>query len=658
MESEYILIVYRKIMDIDSLKKLSNSLYWDFQIKADITHNTFQGIGYTVFQKGHRNRLQSMGQVFKDYEIPYWIIQLLEPKIIPHTITGFTSEQDQMIFESATHETFYCKKGDRMICLMTDISGNAIDKICKRHEQTEDAWKYRTILDESPLLDVYVLSETEQLPFGMRFFSETIQPWLPNTSCMSKQSEIHEIVQKLRYLSGNFYIDMCFGFGELPKCEIELSSEPQTTIEHNMNAFLHYGNLLLQMDDQQALALEDKSSTEYIEKPYDALMAKPKLDTSIAGASSLGIPIKPSSFGDANWAAQVTDFIEVDSELLPLPPPPLQSSIYSLYTTENILKILLCAPIVMLILYMLTKTDLGRDLIRLFIWVFNKGIFFFIASVASMAYGLYMLSIKRMMDDLPTSKARSVSMGMMELKGYALRKFNLVSPMTLTPCVYYHFRKYRKNQKDQWYEYASNTSGPVRFYLKDDTGKVEVDPDGAKFEQLRKETYHGNVMLTTLGLSMPIPPHEKWIEELIVEASPIYVLGYAIPKEKTGQSLKERINERLRRLKGNYKALMAYDVNKNGRIDPEEWEAVVKDVEDQVLKESLEDKKGKPVNLQGIHTLITCPPFRSLPYIIASTRMESKIAKKLRFRGIVYVLLSFILAIAGFWIINYMHYVY
>ena len=51
-------------------------------------------------------------------------------------------------------------------------------------------------------------------------------------------------------------------------------------------------------------------------------------------------------------------------------------------------------------------------------------------------YGFLCLRLKRRVENTPTSRIRSLAMGMVEVKGKAIRSYALVSPMTQLPCVF------------------------------------------------------------------------------------------------------------------------------------------------------------------------------------------------------------------------------
>ncbi|MFH1770987.1 MAG: hypothetical protein ABH828_05545 [archaeon] len=91
---------------------------------------------------------------------------------------------------------------------------------------------------------------------------------------------------------------------------------------------------------------------------------------------------------------------------------------------------------------------------------------------------------KQMIENIPTSKIRSIAMGLVEIKGIAepFRKKLLKSPFSEKDCVYYRYtvEEYRSSGKNsRWVTIASGQSNDF-FNLTDDTGTVLVDPKGAE----------------------------------------------------------------------------------------------------------------------------------------------------------------------------------
>jgi len=86
---------------------------------------------------------------------------------------------------------------------------------------------------------------------------------------------------------------------------------------------------------------------------------------------------------------------------------------------------------------------------------------------------------KRLIEDTPTSKIRSIAMGFVEVCGKALPWKKLItSPFKQEKgvCCFYAFGRYHKGK---WIKMHSGVIGKS-FYIKDDTGKVLVDLKNVK----------------------------------------------------------------------------------------------------------------------------------------------------------------------------------
>lgn len=117
----------------------------------------------------------------------------------------------------------------------------------------------------------------------------------------------------------------------------------------------------------------------------------------------------------------------------------------------------------------------------------------FILSVFGFFFGLYSfykgfraLKEKRLIENTPTSKIRSIAMGLVEVAGAALPSKGKLfkSPFSGNDCVYCRhtveeFRRQGKSSK--WVEIESGTD-QTPFFVKDETGNVLVDPKGAEID--------------------------------------------------------------------------------------------------------------------------------------------------------------------------------
>jgi hypothetical protein len=192
--------------------------------------------------------------------------------------------------------------------------------------------------------------------------------------------------------------------------------------------------------------------------------------------------------------------------------------------------------------------------------------------------------------------------------------------MTHLACVRYRQRRYRR-VRNGWRLSSTRTSGAIPFLLDDGTGKIQIEPAGARIRGgSSQEGYeNGGSFLSARGGG----PDEKWVEEVIAEGTYLYILGYARDQRRQGPSLAERTREKLRLLKGNAPAFRRFDANNDGRIDAEEWEMARSAMEAEAIRDQLAE--GRRRRRQEEHAAIGRPPGRSLPFIIAETESEARL---------------------------------
>jgi hypothetical protein len=255
----------------------------------------------------------------------------------------------------------------------------------------------------------------------------------------------------------------------------------------------------------------------------------------------------------------------------------------------------------------------------------RTGILPTIAAGSLFGGGFYYLRLKRLVENTPTSKTRSVAMGMVEVQGRAVRQYALVSPMSQLACVYYRVRKYVRGDNANWRLSSETESGQVPFFLQDETGRVQVNPEGATVRpRTRNEGLPGRMglLMATSGIT---DANEKWVEEVIAEGTFLYVLGFARSGERTQISLREQTIAALRSLKSDPLKLKRFDTDGDGHISPEEWEGARTEIEAEVVHRSL--SKTPQASLQGDRVVIARPQTKSLPFVIAETESEAHLTR-------------------------------
>ncbi|MBW2999104.1 E3 ubiquitin ligase family protein [Candidatus Woesearchaeota archaeon] len=110
----------------------------------------------------------------------------------------------------------------------------------------------------------------------------------------------------------------------------------------------------------------------------------------------------------------------------------------------------------------------------------------FMVGIVLFIKGFKWLKQKRMIENIPTSKIRSLAMGLVEIFGevFPAEKKVLKSPFSNKDCVYYKYKveEYRRSGKHSRWVTLKKDEDRVHFFLKDNTGKVLVDSTGANVE--------------------------------------------------------------------------------------------------------------------------------------------------------------------------------
>jgi len=114
--------------------------------------------------------------------------------------------------------------------------------------------------------------------------------------------------------------------------------------------------------------------------------------------------------------------------------------------------------------------------------------------------------------DTPTSKIRSMAMGLVEIHGNVEAKETILTPFSQVPCVYYEYKieEYRQHTRRDsdgkthtTYSWDTIASGSRRipFFAKDDTGEAYVNPKGAEYKvPLKKMFYQRRGIFGAIGL--------------------------------------------------------------------------------------------------------------------------------------------------------------
>jgi len=610
MSENHFLIIRPSRWEVDLAKKASSALFWDFRLEAKTTTQQLMGRGYILFQEGYREGLEKLSEKLEQCGYRSWIVPADLPRIRVQQSTSVRITERFIRFQCGKAH-IDITRGSAVLAILADASGSRMD-----FADLSAAEKYNAIMAGSPVLDLYILSDDGKAEAAVRIFAGRFDPPGPGESTRKRGVKtLQRIITRAHRYAGAFYLSMDFSLAKLPGCGYKQGDEAET-IQSNLKGVLRYGVFLTAMRARSELAEEN-----------------------ITGVSDF-------DFEAAESISKTSEAGEPAPETLPPPPwPPRENE--KEVTLKTFLLALLSLPVIGLVLILILR--IGSD------WmvsigdpsVFIHGFLLWAGAAALFIFGLYNLRLGRIVKRTPTSNAGLAASGIVELKGRAVRKYDLASPMTEVPCVYYNICKYkwRTGQRSGWHKYKQISSGPVPFYIEDDTGKVLVEPDGARIERVRKQEFKDSVMLMTQGVRIPMPAKEKWVEELIHDGSPLYVLGEAVPDRHRRDSIKTRLADRLRQLKKDRDELMKYDKDADGVIDETEWETARADMERRVVEESSATKTRAKEKRHRL--VVRKSKTGGAPFIIAPSREEGRLIRRYGVIGALSLVSSVILAVCA-----------
>ncbi|MGR9105751.1 MAG: GIDE domain-containing protein [Gammaproteobacteria bacterium] len=299
---------------------------------------------------------------------------------------------------------------------------------------------------------------------------------------------------------------------------------------------------------------------------------------------------------------------------------------------------------------------------------------FWTAACAGLTIGLYCfyrsfraLHRTRIIEDTPTSKIRSAAQGYTELEGTAelLEGEPIIAPLTGTRCVWYSllveervsdssgFRAFRFPSGGDFSDFLIWNSGSkgwstIRreeseaiFRIRDDTGCCLIDPEKAAVTPTNTITWYGRNAFPSAG---PRPAsfltrlfcndRYRYTERRIHHGDPIYVIGMfmTLGADQPEATIETEIRDLLSDWKRDQGSLLSrFDLNRDGRIDPREWEVA---------------RKAAAKTVQGSRTTVVSRPSTQimrdpgdsqLPFILSAVPQKQLIQRQRRWAGLYFV---------------------
>ncbi len=604
--NQHLLIVESIAADRPGREELIARLARDHGLDAYLCRQSLTGRGPNLLAKGNPEKLTPVARLLADSGLRCWLLQPGNPRLMPVRMRGLRISSQSITFLTAG-EPVTLEKGEEVAAVLADLSGAVIGKNLKQMAAQKiyngvdrtlpigDAELHKAILRAEPVLDLYLFDSDRQVRALLRVLPGRFDPkGLAERMSLSATGNLEQVLNLVREYAGRFSLSLDFGLTNLPGCRVERAGDNPHWHRDNLTSLTRFGWLLAELAaaGEFPAAATGLGDLDYLDGVLDEFRDQ--------------VPLPPTQLEPETAVA-----------LPPPPPRPGSTGIPRLHPLS------VMSGAAGFGLWLLIENDaLWRLVVR---YGIRPGLMPAALAAACLWGGFHFLRLKRRVENTPTSKTRSVAMGLAEIQGRARRKYALVSPMGQTPCVYYRLRRYRRDRNNKWRLSGSDDSGHVPFYLEDDTGRLIVAPDGARIQtRSRHEGFGGqaNLLFERAG---HIDRDEKWVEETIPEGNLLYVLGQARENGQHRLPLRERVIEALRELKRDPRAMRRFDTDGDGSISAAEWQKARQQVEEDLLHRSLTEE-GRSQSAWD-RVVIARPGQRSLPFIIAETPSEAHLAR-------------------------------
>lgn len=544
--------------------------------------------------------------------------------------------QNSIKFLSPTSEVLFSLNGTQrcLIVLATmNFEGLQKKRMARRAMNVNRSFSLTEILkyiyQNHPLMEMYTSTSDAPIRIDSTKFNYNC---LGEVNRNSIALNFPVIIKEINRVSSSVVLDTGFGENELPF--FNWSANP--TRENFIRKFSTYSRFVF-LAYQKELFTTSSEQSPLQEIPLIKDMS------GIIWGGPLQFQKKP-----ARQTQTKGEFPEEKAaDRLPLPPPDkaVKSRYISIWpiSFENSLKsykryirslglpLLLLYP---LIVFAFSSFGLSYIIERMELALFG----FLSLGLILFFHSFILIKRKRIIENCPTSKIRSMPMGQVEINGYVKPKYYLKSPYSLIDCVYYSYKIYEEERTQDGYQYRlkeCGNSGNIPFYVEDDTGKILVIPDEAIIHAGQTQTFYGDPLTKIFGGKSSCYSKKKIVETVIPIGRFLYILGFAHRLRLSSQEKKNTFVEKLRILKMDKNRLKKYDVNQDGQISQEEWDIARKDIEEELLVEQLASKRNKD------HVAIDEHPSGGLFYI--SDKREEGILRSMSWE----IPLFLILGIAG-----------
>lgn len=611
-----------------------------FQLDAYTTRQRLLGGGLALIAQGEGERLHQVAAVLKGAGIDAWTLLPTRPRFAPAQVRGLERTSTGLVLK--THQSEIRLENDsHLVLLLADLSGKLAEKHLKRLlvQETYLGVKPQThfsqdetrtfILVGQPVLDIYLLDSAGLVAASGRVLPGKFDPsGLGDRKSISSRGNFEALLDLLQEQVASIHLETSFGLSQIPRLNLQRAADGSDWQPENLRRLTRFGWLVTDLvRAQRAEAAGQPNCPSPGSVAVAALLGRPEL----AGADLDGVPGLGQLAREVDAAInETTPPYAAPPSAPPLPPPPEARQVRRDWRQ---LGPWLAGAGGLVLVGSIEMADFR--LVRFFYeHGLANGLLPGAAAIGLFLAGFHYLRLQQRIATTPTSRIRSLAMGLVELHGTARRRYALVAPLSQMACVYYRLRKYRleeRNNQRHWRLVSDTDSGHVPFLLDDGTGTVTVDPFEARVTAGHTQEGYPGAGGILFGTSFAGDHSEKWIETSIPDGTQLYVLGTAMPVREETATLRDRTTDKLRELKQDAARMRRFDVDGDGRISEEEWQAAREAMEHEALQERLSATQEPAPAWQ--RTVICRGPHRSHPFVIAQTESEAALLRRYRWFG-------------------------
>ena len=631
-----LLIVRQRPVPHAELDRLVEQLHGECGLDPYTTRQQLLGAGLAQLAQGAVPSLDGMAGLLRRHGYPCWVVVPPRPAFPPSRLRSLSISAAAVVFDCEGECRVHLRRVAAAVGVLADLSGELPTRQAQRL-LAQQAYLGRSqatiftpeelrqaVLMAQPVFDCYLLDAAGAVDAAFRVFPGRFNPeGLGGRASLGAARNLEAVVELVGEYAGAFRLYSDFGLSPLNGCQPQPSRDDPQALLGNLDALTRYGWLVASLAEPSV-------------PPRREAVATPGTALSVAlGGAAVMAGMEVAAAELSTVAATVDELVgtrptvaEAPVKPAPLPSPPDRpEKKASLRRALPVLAAFLGGAL----LAVAGSADLVSPFFR---QAARSGLLPGAAAIALCWGAFACLRLKRRIEDTPTSRIRSLAMGLVEVHGRTLRRYALVTPMTQSACAWYRLRKYRRDHRNRWTLVSDLDSSHVPFLLDDGSGQVVIDPAGATVKASTRQTgYPGEN--TQIGAAVEGGPDEKWVEELIYEGTSLYVLGYARPERGVGSGLHERTIKALRRLKLDPRSRHRYDTDGDGRLDADEWQAARDDTE----RLAAADQLNEWTSLVSGQALIGKPP-RGLPFLIAEAHSGDELSRRYGWGGAVLLVLG------------------